>query len=328
LEGPYTKLTAIGTIVLVIFGYFGFAYTVHWWPYSPPSSPAPKSSPSSTPTAAVTNQSPACATGPLQLVGSSAFMPIAQDAADAYMQACRGATISVSDGDSAYGLTKVRDAVQSRSSSAGSMIAMYDGVPSASYSTGLKSYPMGVLIYSVVAHTGLYPTGDITTDQLRTIFVRPGQPGLVAAGRRAGSGSRQAFIANVLHVNPGPPDPDSCPPPNGNRFSFTSCTEDSTTDELNFVNGTPNAIGYAEIFQHLTGFPKVSTLDIDGAAPTQANVINGSYKYWITEHLFASTQPTTLTKDFLSFLPRYIQSYPPPDFIACSGALKKAKAGC
>ena len=106
-----------------------------------------------------------CAAGSLHILGSTAFMPIAQDAAAAYMRTCPGATITITGGDSDYGLTQVRDAVQSGSSSAGSMIAMYDGLPSGT--TGLSPYPMGVLILSVVAHTDLFPTGNITTPELQ-----------------------------------------------------------------------------------------------------------------------------------------------------------------
>src|SRR5215831_13439152 len=151
----------------------------------------------------VSSNSTACATGSLHLLGSTAFMPIARDAADAYMRDCPGATINVTGGDSAFGVSQVRHAVASDSSSAGSMIAMYDGFPSASYTAGLRPYPMGVLIFSVVAHTGLFPAMNITADELRKIFIKPGEQGKVAVGRRAGSGSREAFNTHVLGLNPG-----------------------------------------------------------------------------------------------------------------------------
>ena len=220
-----------------------------------------------------------CATGSLQLTGSTAFMPIAQEAADAYMHYCPGASITVTGGDSAYGLTKVQDAVASGSSSAGSIIAMHDG--SSTDTAGLRAYPMGVLIFSVVAHIGFFPAGNITTSELRKIFVKPGEQGLVAVGRRAGDGSRRAFITNVLGINPNSlvPDKGNCQVPAGSRVSFTSCTEDSTADLLNFVNGTPNAIGYAEVFGPL-GYPHISVLSIDNVAPTRENVLNGLYKFW------------------------------------------------
>jgi ABC-type phosphate transport system substrate-binding protein len=269
---------------------------------------------------------PACAKGSLQLVGSSAFLPIAKVAAEAYMHDCQGATINVSDGDSAYGLTAVRDAVTKGATSAGSMVAMYDGSPAASATTGLKQYPMGVLIYSVVAHSGLFPGSNVTSADLSKLFVPPGVPGKVAVGRLKGSGSRQAF-KTVLGKDPGQPS-GNCPAPTGSAVSFKGCTEGSTASVLNFVNQTPNAIGYAEVFGSLVADPDVSVLYIDNAAPTAANVRNGSYKFWTGEHLYTSTHPSALTSDFLAFLPNYIASNPPSDFIACSDAANIAGAGC
>lgn len=273
-------------------------------------------------------KSSACATGSLQIVGSTAFMPIAQDVANAYMSNCPGATINVSGGDSAYGLTKARNAVASGSSSAGSMIAMYDGLPSATVTTGLSPYPIGVLIFSVVAHTGLIPGSEITTDELRRIYVKPGVKGEIAVGRRAGSGSRKTFIANVLSRDPGPPDKGNCPVPTGSSFSFTSCTEGSTADLLGFVNKTPNAVGYAELSQALTNYPQISVIKIDDAAPTADNVRNGSYRFWIVEHLYTAAQPTALTKDFLYFFAHYKGPALPSDFIPCSVALRSLGADC
>jgi ABC-type phosphate transport system substrate-binding protein len=200
------------------------------------------------------------------------------------------------------------------------MIAMYDG---SSSTAGLQPSPAGVLIYSVVAHAGLVSGKNITPGELRKIFIKPGEPNVVAVGRRGGSGSRQAFNVKVLSPQvPSPADKGNCPSPNGSAYHHTSCTEDSTADVLSFVNGTPNAIGYAEVREvhgSLAGYPHVSVISIDNAAPTAGNVRDGSYSFWTVEHLYAGTQLTALAKDFLGFLPNYIESNPQPDFIACSG---------
>ena len=169
------------------------------------------------------SESPACTTGSLHLIGSTAFRPIAQAAASAYVKKCPGVTITVTGGDSDYGLTQVRDAVASGSSSAGSMIAMYDGLPSDT--TGLSPYPMAVIIFSVVAHTVSSRPGTSPLLSCKKIFVKPGEEGKVAVGRRAASGTRRAFIADALGVNPGTPDKGNCPPPTGSAVSFTSCTD-------------------------------------------------------------------------------------------------------
>jgi ABC-type phosphate transport system substrate-binding protein len=269
----------------------------------------------------------ACATGTLQLTGSTAFMPIAQAAAEAYSHDCTGATIDVSGRGSAYGLTAMQHAVASGSPSAGSMIAMYDGLPSATDTTGVRPYPAGVLIFSVVAHAGLFPQSNITAAELRKIFVKPGKQGVVAVGREADSGTREAFSANILKQDPSPQAPGKCPSPTGRAVSLTGCTENGNTGVLSFVNETPNAIGYAELYGPLAGYPKVSVISIDNAAPTLKNVRNGSYGFWVVEHLYAAVRPTALTKDFLDFLPHYIESHPPTGFIACSSA-PRLEADC
>jgi hypothetical protein len=154
-------------------------------------SPAASHASSGTATLAA-NGPPACAKGSLGLVGSSAFLSIAKAAAEAYMHDCPGATVAVTDGDSAYGLSQVQGKVASGAAAAGSTIAMYDGSPAASATAGLKQYPMGVLIYSVVAHSGLFPGSNVTSADLSKLFVTPGVPGKVAVGRLGGSGSRRS----------------------------------------------------------------------------------------------------------------------------------------
>jgi phosphate transport system substrate-binding protein len=281
------------------------------------SPPAPSESPSA---------SPACAKGSLNIIGSTAFMPIAEDAAKAYKSSCPGVSITITGGDSDYGLTQVQDAVKSGSPSAGSMIAMYDGIPSGT--AGLSPYPMGVLILSVVAHAGLYPAGNITTDDLVKIFTKPGEQGKVAVGRRAGSGTRRAFDNDVLGRNPGAPDKGNCPPPTGRAVSFMSCTEASTPYLLNFINSTPNAIGYAAFPQPGTSYPQVSVLTINNYAPTADNVSSGNYKFWAVENLYAATNSTALTKDFLNFLSHYRDPNQLPDFIPCYEAPASLGTGC
>jgi len=124
------------------------------------------------------------------------------------------------------------------------------------------------------------------------------------------------------------PDKGNCPKPTKKAVSFTSCTEDSTADLLSFVNGTPNAIGYAEISGSQVSYPKVSVLSIDKVAPTPDNVANGSYKFWTIEHLYASTKPTALARDFLGFLSHYSEPDLPPDFVPCVDAVKTLGAAC
>jgi len=269
---------------------------------------------------------PACAKGSVHLVGSSAFLPIAKLAGETYMHDCPGATVNVTDGDSAFGLSTIQGLVTSSDAAAGSTIAMYDGSPAASATSGLKQYPMGILIYSVVAHSGLFPSLNVSPAELSKLFTPPGVQGKVAVGRLGGSGSRQAF-QNALRSDLGSPS-GNCPAPTGKPVTFTGCTEGSTSNVLAFVENTPNAVGYAEVFGSLAADPQVSLLYIDNAAPTAANVRNGSYKFWTGEHLYSSAHPTALASDFLAFLPNYTTANPPSDFISCADAANIAGSGC
>jgi hypothetical protein len=67
-EGPYTKLVALGTILLVVIGYVGLAYTVHWSPYST-SNPGSTSSPPAIGPTVTGSQSTATGTGTQSATG-------------------------------------------------------------------------------------------------------------------------------------------------------------------------------------------------------------------------------------------------------------------
>ena len=69
-------------------------------------------------------------------------------------------------------------------------------------------------------------------------------------------------------------------------------------------------------------------LSINHVAPTPDNVRNKMYKFWAVENLFAATQPTTLTKDFLNFLSHYREPKLPSGFIPCYDAPEALGTGC
>jgi ABC-type phosphate transport system substrate-binding protein len=262
-------------------------------------------------TATTASTSPKCATGSLQVYGSSAFQGIARGAAAAYMSACPNSAIDVNKGitgqDSAFGVTKAEQAVESHSPAAGSTIAMYDGTTT--IGPQLVAHSVGVLIYAVVAHKGLFPGSKVTSGQLVNIFVNHGDPSVLVVGRKPGSATHLTFFTKILHARQGP----------------TDVNENDSASVIAFVGTTKNAIGYAVALQYN---PRVSLLSIGNAAPSKTNVLSGSYQFWATEHFYTAPQPTALATDFLDFLPRYIQSHPQGDFIACADATQVAGAGC
>jgi hypothetical protein len=198
----------------------------------------------------------ACAPGSIELIGSSTFGPVVKTAAGIYTRQCH-ASINVVYGDvggkgidSAYAAATVNAAAQSKPAQAGSMIAMFNGVTSSA--PFLTPDPLGVLIFSVVAHTGLYSGSDISSSELKRLFLQGGEPGKVAVGRQAGTGTRITLLGFLQRQGPGPQvSGNSCPPPAGS----TACTEFTNTELLSFVNETRDAIGYAEVDQESNGHP-------------------------------------------------------------------------
>jgi ABC-type phosphate transport system substrate-binding protein len=276
----------------------------------------------------------ACASGSIELIGSSTFGPVVQAAATIYKRQCHAAGINVVYGnvggkgiDSAYGAATVNAAVRSKPAQAGSMIAMYNGATS--IAPFLTPDPLGVLIFSVVAHTGLYPGSDISGTELKRLFLRGGEPGKVAVGRQAGTGTRITLLGFLHSQAPGPQvSANSCPPP----ARGAACTEFSNMGLLSFVNETRNAIGYAEVDResnaHPAGYPDASVLSVNGIAPTPANVRNGSYNFATVATLYMPPHPSALARSFYQYLLQYIAAHQSDGLITCSDAPKKLEANC
>jgi ABC-type phosphate transport system substrate-binding protein len=271
----------------------------------------------------------ACASGTLQLVGATAFAPIAQAAADVYLQQCKkeDPKITVNPNpavsyDSAYGYSYVRGLPPQQAKSA---IAMYDGTYQQAGPAVLVSHAEGVLFFSIIANSEGFHASNITTGDLNKLFVQPdGKPGMVAVERQQGSGGRKALFTSVFN-EPGQEGPDSrycSTTPSGKPVLLPRCTVNSSKELLTFVNGTPNAIGYTNIYESLATYPNISVIKINGFAPTTGNARNGSYPFWSVEQLYTVAHPAALTQDFLTFLSAYLKSNPQPDLITCAQAPK------
>jgi ABC-type phosphate transport system substrate-binding protein len=242
---------------------------------------------------------PLCGSGIVSFKGSTAFAPIVNEAVALYQQYCPHAQITVRAIGSENGLSAlITSPVGSR------VVAMYDGQPSSGMPPGYVSRPVGVVIFAVVGNKWLsarFTTGHgMTIPQIAHAFADPGRAksGFVPVGRTTVSGTRQAFVQDVLGGNDtsehsaGP-----CPPTNKNSV----CLEDTTMDLLTYVNRKRYSIGYAEA-DALIFFPNIREIPIYGHLPTRTNALDGKYTFVATEHLYTRGTPTGLTADFINFL--------------------------
>jgi ABC-type phosphate transport system substrate-binding protein len=240
---------------------------------------------------------PVCASGKLDIEGSTAFAPVFNEVATEYEQHCPGAQITVRGVGSVQGL---KDLEQDPGSAP--IIAMYDGSPKQAPDPQYVSQAVGVIIFAVVGNRSLPANlfevgkeGGLTNSQITQAFQDP-HGAFVPVGRSSVSGTREAFVNNVLNGDDSTEqNARPCPSASG------VCLESTTMELLTYVNQTPQAIGYAEA-DALPFFPNVGAIPINGYEPTRANALNGDYAFLTTEHLYTNGIPSGLAADLINFL--------------------------
>ncbi|UUU23286.1 substrate-binding domain-containing protein [Streptomyces sp. DSM 40750] len=259
-----------------------------------------------------------CSPGTLTLTGSTAFSPLAHQVKEVYEERCPGTRVELRPSSSEEGLRALAE------HPADETIAMVDSVAGQKPEQGYDAHHVGVLVFAVVANESLgtdLTNGEslwdkgLSQEQLRQIF-SGGTLGdtegrltsaPVAVIRSNGSGTRNVFEDRVLGPVTAPPSADACPRPAPGQEGADNenppriCWVRSTLELLDYVNRTPNAIGYAEA-DALPFFPNVRTVPINSTAPTHENVLNGNYKFWASEVLYTQPGATGLPRNFLDFL--------------------------
>jgi phosphate transport system substrate-binding protein len=266
-----------------------------------------------------------CASGRLDLSGSTAFAPTAQEIASAYTAACRRAVISVSAIATFNGLNAVAAQDGAAQNAAGrpgkapsgagdppaEQMAMSDGPAPAGYPT-LKGNPVAVVLFAVVVNkeSSIY---NLSTTQLRDIWLGkitnwkqlngPSLPISIVA-RTTASGTRRAFDQKILGGQAEPPFSSyNCVSRNAVPSSpVTRCEVTDTGTLLQRVNSIPGAIGYAQISDAAT-YPNVSAIKINGWDSTISEVKAGAYPFWAVEYLYTAGSPAagSLAGDFLAY---------------------------
>ncbi|MFD0638753.1 PstS family phosphate ABC transporter substrate-binding protein [Catenulispora yoronensis] len=241
-----------------------------------------------------------CASGRLQLEGSTAFAPIATIAKNEYEQQCPNAHITVSPVGSGAGLEQFGSTL-----GASRELAMVDGPPEAT-PAGLTAKPVGVVIFAVVANHDV--AGKLNAETVRDLFtgsgtgaLSPSSEGYKLVGRPIGSGTRTTFLDTVTQSNTSAVSSAPCPAPDSSEPKPASCTVATTMQLLAYVNATPGAIGYAEA-DALPFFPSVDVVALDGKLPTRDQALHNGYPFVATENLFRAGDRSDLANDFMSFL--------------------------
>ncbi len=234
------------------------------------------------------------ASGKLTLAGSSALLPLMQEAATQFQAKKTGAQITVTAGGSGAGRTQVCE---------GKIDVGDSDVPlSADEKTKLNcadavETPVAIQAFAPVANKqGPGSLTNLTKAQLVDIFtgkttnwkdIGGDDQEIVLINRAKGSGTRSQ-MAKFLFAG------------DDTKFATGASEEDNSETVKQTVAQTPGAISYLG-FAYLTD-PALLAIGIDGATPTKDTIQSGKWPIGGPGYAITKGAPSPLAKAFLDFV--------------------------
>jgi len=233
---------------------------------------------------------PAPAETSLTAAGSNALLPLFKAAAEAYHAAHPDVSVSVSGGGSLSGIARVAAKEVD--------LAMSD-VPASE--PDLVDHRVAVVAFSVVTNPDA-GVRNVTRSQLRDIFagkisnwkdVGGADLAIVVIERPRNSETRALFDGTFM---------------SGVPLRDAGRAEEATATAVAAVRATAGAVSYASFggtkiyaggrFETAEG---IGELSIDGVAPSEENVANGSYPFWTFEHVYTNGPAGATESRFIAF---------------------------
>ncbi|HEY9060215.1 MAG TPA: phosphate ABC transporter substrate-binding protein [Pseudobacteroides sp.] len=225
----------------------------------------------------------------ISLSGSSALLPLADNAAKEYMAKNSGSKISVQAGGSGQGLTQVYQGAVN----IGNSDVYAEEKLKPEEAKELNDHTVCVVGIAAVVNPNV-KVDNVTSQQLIDIFtgkitnwkeVGGDDMKIVLINRPSNSGTRATFKKYALN--------------NAEEAEGTALKEDQSGTVKQTVSQTEGSISYLA-FSYLDD--KTKALKLNGVEPTGENVANGSYPVWAYEHMYTKGEPTGLTKSFIDYV--------------------------
>ena len=225
--------------------------------------------------------------------GSSALLPLAQNAADAFKELHPDVSITLNGGGSGTGLKQVSDG----SVDIGNSDVAAETKLEADVAAELVDHKVCVVTMATIVNKEVGESvTSLTKDQLIDIFTgeitnwsEVGGPDeeIILISRPQTSGTRALFKEYALDGN--------------EELSGGSLETDDSGTLLQSVADNEGAIGYGAL-PYLLENDTVSTVAIDGVEPTMENTYNGTYPVWGYEHMYTKGEPNETVQAFLDFM--------------------------
>lgn len=241
-----------------------------------------------------TESSDSSLSGTIIAAGSSALKPLADDAADSFLNDHPDVSITIDAGGSGEGLKQVSEGTVDIGNSD---VAAEDKLDETA-AKELVDHQVCVVTMAPIVNKDVAEAGvkSLTKEQLISIFTGKttnwkdvGGPdeNIVLVTRPESSGTRATFQKYALDGN--------------EEASNTSMETDDSGVLLTNVKSTNGAIGYVAL-SYLTGDAGVETVAIDDVEPTLENTYSGKYPVWTFEHMYTKGEPNEVTKAFLDYI--------------------------
>ena len=241
-----------------------------------------------------TESSDSSLSGTITAAGSSALKPLADDAADSFLNDYPDVSITIDAGGSGEGLKQVSEGTVDIGNSD---VAAEDKLDETA-AKELVDHQVCVVNMAPIVNKDVAEAGvkSLTKEQLISIFTGKttnwkdvGGPDedIVLVTRPESSGTRATFQKYALDGN--------------EEASNTSMETDDSGVLLTNVKSTNGAIGYVAL-SYLTGDAGVETVAIDDVEPTLENTYSGKYPVWTFEHMYTKGEPNEVTKAFLDYI--------------------------
>lgn len=223
--------------------------------------------------------------GDVTISGSTTVLPIAQEAADLFMDENPDATVTVQGGGSSVGVSNVAEGVVDIGDAS-------RGLKDEEKNLGLVDHEIALDVITVIVHPDA-PVDDLTAEQVKGIFTGaitnwsevggPDQAILVVI-RDEASGTREIFDEKAL---------DKESPVAG----AIECNSNGIVRQT--VSSMPFSIGYISL-----GYldSSVKAVMYDGVEASAETAVNGTYPLSRYLHMFTKGEPTGIVEAFIEFV--------------------------
>lgn len=225
--------------------------------------------------------------GRITAVGSTALLPLVEEASKQFMGKNSKVQVNVQGGGSGTGLSQVFSGAADIGNS-DIFAEEKSGIDTA------KLVDTKVCIVGIAAVINpKIPVDNLSKGQLTDVFTgkinnwkEVGGPDqkIIVINRAKGSGTRATFKAFAL---------------DGKEETTGGMEIDSSGQVKKTVSETPGAISYLAL-SYLDNTTK--SIKLDGVEPNEENIKNGKYPVWAYEHMYTLGQPAAHIKAFLDYM--------------------------